>query len=288
MKSDFFVLEGEKIRCVLCPNKCLLDEGGFGACKVRMRKDGKIVNYYDGIISATNLDPIEKKPLYRFMPGSKIFSIGFFGCTLNCKFCQNHTISQINSEASANILKNKKYSPEEIVNYLIKNNLPSIAFTYSEPTLYFERVLEISKLCRKNGIKTVLVTNGYLNEEPAKILLEYIDAANIDLKSAKEEFYVKICSGRIEPVKKFIEIAFEKKVHIEITTLVIPQTNDKIEECVEITKFIANLSENIPFHISRYFPNYKFNISETPKETIYRWRDEAKKRLKFVYMGNMF
>ncbi|HOV14663.1 MAG TPA: radical SAM protein [Spirochaetota bacterium] len=234
-----------------------------------------------------HLDPIEKKPLYHFMPGSMIFSVGFFGCTLKCQFCQNHTISQIDKNMEEIINKNKKWTPQGMINYLKKNEYSSIAFTYSEPTLYYEWVLETARLCKENNIKTVLVTNGYLNPNPASKLLQYIDAANIDLKSAKESFYRKSCFGHIEPVKEFIKIAFEKGVHIEVTTLVITDTNSDIEECVEITEFLSSISKDIPYHISRYFPNYKFDLPPTDKNIIYQWIDEAKKRLNFVYGGNI-
>lgn len=288
MENDLFLKKGDKVQCLLCPNGCLLNEGQFGMCKVRKREEDKIINFYNGIISAAHLDPIEKKPLYHFMPKTMIYSIGFFGCTLKCQFCQNYSISQIDQIEKYYILQNKRHTPEDIVNYLIKNKLTSIAFTYSEPTLYYEWVLETAKLCKKNNIKTVLVTNGYLNEKPAEILLEYIDAANIDLKSAKDDFYKKICSGKINPVKRFIEIAFRMGVHIEVTTLVIRDTNDDISECIEISDFLSKLSKDIPYHISRYFPNYNFNLPPTDTTIIYKWIEEAKKRLNFVYGGNLF
>jgi pyruvate formate lyase activating enzyme len=271
------------MQCTLCPNYCLLSNGKFGLCGIRKNENNSIINPFSGIISSSSIDPIEKKPLYHFMPGTNIYSVGFWGCTLHCQFCQNYSISQFQPQSN-----NKKITPKEIVNYLIKNDYKSIAFTYSEPTLYFEWVLETAKLCKKNNIKTVLVTNGYLNQKPAEILLEYIDAANIDLKSSKDEFYKKICNGKIEPVKKFIELTYKKSIHIEITTLVITNTNNDIEECNEITDFISSLSPDIPFHISRYRPEYQFNEPPTDEKIITKWILEAKKKLNYVYGGNIF
>ena len=216
------------------------------------------------------------------MPGSNIFSIGFFGCTLKCQFCQNYSISQYHPDKN-----NEKFSPHDMIYLLKEKNIKSIAFTYSEPLLYHEWVLETSILCRKNNIRTILVTNGFINREPAEDILEYIDAANIDLKSSRDEFYKKICAGRVEPVKDFIKTAYRKKVHIEITTLVITDTNDSVEEFNEITDFISSISEDIPFHISRYHPAYEFNKEATPVRTLEKLIDISKKKLNYVYGGNM-
>lgn len=224
----------------------------------------------------------EKKPLYHFYPGSNIFSIGFFGCTLKCQFCQNYSISQqIPLDGTA------KIKPEDIIKFLKQEKITSIAFTYSEPTLYYEWILETSKLCRKNNIKTVLVTNGYLNQEPAERLLQYIDAANIDLKSAFNDFYKTLCKGKLDPVKKFIEIAVKLKVHVEVTTLVITGENDKIEENNKIIDFLSSLSADIPYHISRYHPAYHFNAPPTQEKTIGEWIENSKKKLNYIYGGNV-
>lgn len=272
---------GNKIQCDLCPNSCKPDNLKFGACNIRENINSKIINPYEGIISSSSLDPIEKKPLYHFLPGTKIYSVGFFGCTFKCQFCQNYAISQSIPRT------NQAITPEEFVDFLIKNNYKSIAFTYSEPLLYYEWVYKTSKLCKEYGVKTVLVTNGYINPEPAKELLNFIDAANIDFKSSKDEFYIEMCSGRLEPVKDFIKIAFDKNVHIEITTLVITDLNDHIEECFEISEFISLLSKDIPYHISKYHPAYKLNKRPTSESTIMEWTMEASRRLNYVYAGNV-
>ena len=273
LKKDSFMnnatlykkLENGKIQCLLCPNYCPLNENQFGLCGTRLRVKEEVINQFSGIISSSGMDPIEKKPLYHFYPSSAIFSVGFYGCTLKCQFCQNYSISQYHPGKNEH-----KISPEDMIDLLKEKNLKSIAFTYSEPTLYFEWVLETAILCRKNNIKTVLVTNGYLNPEPAEILLEYIDAANIDLKAWSEEFYKKICGGKLEPVKEFIKIAYKKKVHIELTTLVITDTNDDEKEFDLLTDFISSISKDIPFHISRYHPEYKFAKPATPAE---QWKN---------------
>ncbi len=284
MNIELYTKENDKIKCLLCPNNCKLLEGQIGACGIRRAENNKITNPYLGVISSTNLDPIEKKPLYHFHPGTQIYSIGFFGCTLKCQFCQNWQISQESPSAFDNI---KKIMPKDFVSFLKKNNLTQIAYTYSEPLLYYEWVLEVAKLCRETGIKNILVTNGYLNQAPAKELLKFIDAANIDLKGADDQFYKKDCSGKIEPVQNFIKIAYDLNVHIELTTLVITDTNDSIEDCKKIVEFILSISKNIPFHISRYHPAYKFSKRATDEATIKEWVGYARKYLNFVYAGNV-
>lgn len=272
----------EKLQCMLCPNYCVLSKNQFGKCETRMSTGDKIENRYNGVISSSAVDPIEKKPLYHFRPGSSIFSVGFFGCTLKCQFCQNYTISQYHP------IKNmERITPSDMVSFLKENSFDQIAFTYSEPTLYFEWVIETAILCRKNGIKSVLVTNGYLNRDPAKELLKHIDAANIDFKSFYDEFYGKVCSGKVEPVKEFIKIAYQEKVHVEVTTLVITDENDSEEEMEKISDFISSISKDIPFHVSRYHPSYKFKNPSTDPAIIDRLISLARKRLFFVYGGNI-
>lgn len=282
MSNLLYKKNKDKVQCLLCPNLCMLNDGQYGLCKTRKRENDEVINPYSGIISSSGVDPMEKKPLYHFMPGSAIFSVGFYGCTLKCQFCQNYSISQYHPDNT-----HEKVSPKDIVYLLKEKNLKSIAFTYSEPLLYHEWVMETSILCRKNNIKTVLVTNGFINQEPAEEILKFIDAANIDLKSGRDEFYKKICSGRLEPVKKFIGIAYKMKVHIELTTLVITDTNDSIEEFNDITNFISSISEDIPFHISRYHPDYNFNKEATPINTLNKLIEHSKKKLNYVYGGNM-
>lgn len=284
MDIKLYKKENDKIKCLLCPNNCKLSENQIGVCGVRRRENDKIINPYLGIISSSSIDPIEKKPLYHFYPGSTIYSIGFFGCTLKCKFCQNWQISQ---KLPSDIDSIKRIKPEDFVLFLKRNNLYQVAYTYSEPLLYYEWLLEVVRLCKENGIKNVLVTNGYLNKEPAIELLKFIDAANIDLKGSDNEFYKKNCAGKIDPVKDFIKIAFDSRVHIEMTTLVITDTNDTIQDCKQIVDFIKSISKNIPFHISKYHPAFQFLKRATPESTIKEWVEYARKHLNFVYAGNV-
>ncbi|MBN2546802.1 MAG: AmmeMemoRadiSam system radical SAM enzyme [Spirochaetes bacterium] len=276
------VIDDKKVQCLLCPNNCKLSENQFGLCDTRSCEKKEVVNKYSGIISSSGTDPIEKKPLYHFRPGSIIFSVGFFGCTLKCQFCQNYSISQFHPS-----FNHEKISPKDMVCFLKEKKYDQIAFTYSEPTLYYEWVLETSILCRKNNIKTVLVTNGYLNKEPAKQLLGFIDAANIDLKSFSNDFYKKNCRGKLEPVLEFIKIACDKAVHIEITTLIITDTNDSEEEMIKINDFISSVSKDIPFHISKYHPSYNFNKPATDLNKLRKLIEISKNKLNYVYGGNI-
>jgi len=271
------------LECNICPNRCKLKENQTGKCKSRKVVDENIVDIYSGIITSTNIDPIEKKPLYHFYPGSRIFSIGFYGCTMSCKFCQNYSISQITSPLDISAKK----SPSKILQLLKQNDFNMVAATYSEPLLHFEWLLDFFKLCKSENIKTVLVTNGYINIENARKLFPYIDAMNVDLKSSKNDFYNKICGANISPIKEFIIEGYKEKIHTEITTLVITDTNESVEECNEVTDFIQLISKDIPFHISRYFPTYKMVNPTTPIKTIEEWVSIAKKKLNYVYGGNI-
>ena len=269
--------------CTLCPKSCRIQEGAVGDCGVRANRDNSLFLPYYGIPSALNIDPIEKKPLYHFSPGARIFSIGFFGCNLHCPFCQNYSISQKPfRDASGSVL-----FPEDLIQTVVDKKLHHLAFTYSEPLVHFEYLLEASKLAKKSGIKTVLVTNGYINIKPAKELLPYIDALNIDLKSFSSSFYRGEIDGSLEPVLDFIKISSEIS-HIEVTTLVITGKNDSMKEIREISSFIESIDKNIPFHLSAYYPVYKYSLPPTPESTIEKAVAEARKHLNYVYPGNTY
>jgi pyruvate formate lyase activating enzyme len=271
-----------KLECRLCPHNCNIVEGSSGICSVRKNTNMNLDLPYKGIISAINIDPIEKKPLYHFLPGSEILSVGFYGCNFHCGFCQNYQISQIFNEK-----KDKKYlSPRDLIQIVQEKELSSIAYTYSEPVIHFEYIMECAKLAHKFGIKNVLVTNGFLNPEPARELLSNMDAVNIDLKAFTQSFYNKL-GGKIEPVKYFIKLAAEL-THLEVTTLIIPQENDSYEELMDIAKFLYLIDPNIPLHISSYYPVYKYKISKTPKDTILKLVEKASSILNYVYPGNIF
>ncbi len=274
--------QSTKLECTLCPHNCKIALGKSGICFVRTNNKMHLGLPFKGILSAVNIDPIEKKPLNRFLPGSKILSIGFYGCNFHCQFCQNYTISQ-GTELSD---KNNYFSPLEIIEMAKKKGLKSIAYTYSEPVIHFEYIMECAQLARKNGINNVLITNGFLNPEPAKELLSLMDGVNVDLKAFTQSFYNKV-GGKIEPVKDFIKLAAEL-THLEITTLIIPGENDSDKEILDIANFIASLNPDIPLHISAYYPVYKSAIPGTSKETILRLTKLASEVLNYIYPGNIY
>ncbi|WAM32027.1 AmmeMemoRadiSam system radical SAM enzyme [Caldicellulosiruptor naganoensis] len=273
-------LENKKVKCKLCPHGCVILPGNTGFCRARKNVDGKLYSLNYGYISSIAFDPIEKKPLYHFYPGSSILSIGTFGCSFRCLHCQNYEISQL----TPNVFE---VDTERLIELAKKDkDCIGIAFTYNEPTIWFEYVLDVAKKFKEEGFKTVLVTNGYLNKEPLLELLEVIDAANIDLKAFSDEFYKKVCSGDLESVKRFIEIC-SKKIHIEITTLIIPTLNDSEDEIENLAKWLSSIDDRIPLHLTRYFPRYKMNLPPTPKETLFKLREIAKRYLMYVYLGNI-
>lgn len=254
----------------------------YGLCSVRKNQDGvlKTINY--GEVTSIALDPIEKKPLYHFKPGKNVLSVGSFGCNFKCSFCQNHIISQ-------NIVESRFLPPDELVQLAngSDNNI-GIAFTYNEPTIWYEYVYDTAKLLKNKypHLKTVLVSNGYISLDPLKDILPFIDAINIDLKFFDQENYKKITSGDLNEVIKTIEIAY-KSCHIEITTLLIDNLNDSPDEVERIASFIAGLDRNIPLHLSRYYPSFKMNRPPTDIKKIIENKDAAKKHLNYVYIGNI-
>ena len=225
------------------------------------------------------MDPIEKKPLYHFYPGSTIFSVGFFGCNFHCPFCQNYTISQ-------RVEKRKQISPESLVEMACESGSFGIAYTYSEPLIHFEYVQKAAELAHSRGLKNVLVSNGHLNPEPAKELLSIVDAANIDLKSFNPDFYRKELGGNFDSVLEFLSIA-SKKTSLEVTTLVIPGKNDSDQEINQIAQFVSSLDSQIPLHLSCYYPTYKYSVGATPTERIVDLTGIAGEILEYVYPGNV-
>lgn len=281
-KLRFYKEDGNYIKCYLCPHNCSLSEGKFGACKLRTVKNNIpiVINY--GEVTSANVDPIEKKPLYHFKPGRDILSVGTFGCNMSCSFCQNYEISQ-NKPSSEFIDIDKLISL--IIN--IPNNV-GIAFTYNEPFMWYEYVYDVAKKIKEydKSISIILVTNGFVNKEPLEKILPFIDAMNIDLKGFTQKYYNEICGATIEPVLETIKIA-TKYTHVEITTLMVSDENDSVEEIVGISKFLSSIDKNIPLHLSRYFPNYKMKNQPTLVENIMKAKEEAKKYLNYVYVGNI-
>jgi len=274
--------ESKDITCQLCPHYCLIPVGAAGRCGVRTNIDGVLIASSYGKITSIALDPIEKKPLYEFYPGSKIVSIGSIGCNLHCPFCQNHTISMEYKNIKTDMLTPQ--SILEIAKQYIPDNNIGVAYTYNEPLIGFEFILDCFKLIRKAGLKNILVTNGYINKAPLEELLTCVDAMNIDIKGNTKRTY-DIVGGTPEHVKSTIE-ASSRVCHVEVTTLVIPGENE--DEIEGIAKWLAEIDSKIPYHLSGFFPRYKYkDQNPTPIETMYKLYDVAKKYLSNVYLGNM-
>lgn len=279
-------LENVKIRCELCPWFCELQSGQTGICKVRTNQNGTLITHVFDKVAAFGIDPIEKKPLYHFYPGKNILSIGEVGCNLHCKFCQNHRISQCKASDYRNF---ESATSEQIVDEALKthNNI-GVAYTYNEPFTFYEFMLETAKLVHKNNLKNVVVSNGYINPKPLLHLLPHIDAFNIDLKAFTEDFYRKYTKGKLSPVLEVLKIISASNAHLEITSLIIPGLNDDEKQFLEMINWIVTeLGDEIPLHLSRYFPQHEIEIPPTPVSTLETLYDIAKKQLHFVYLGNL-
>lgn len=277
----------DRVECLLCPRKCKLKEGQRGFCYVRRNVNNEIILETYGYNTGLAIDPIEKKPLYHFLPNSKVLSFGTLGCNMGCLFCQNHHITKVKGD----IKKCQKVSPSQIVEIALQYGCQSVAFTYNEPVIFFEYALDCAKLCQKAGIKTVAVTSGYINPEPRREFFKYIDATNIDLKGFSEKFYSKNCLAHLEPVLDTIKyVANETNCHLELTTLLIEgeNTDEKMleEECDWIVK---NVGCDVPLNFSRFFPKYKFlDYPITSIETMKKAQEIAKNAgIIYVHLGNV-
>ena len=284
--ADFYSKEEDNVRCLLCPHNCLIPNNKPGICKVRHNINGVLYTDVYGKIAALHSDPIEKKPLYHFYPGRKILSVGTIGCNFHCSFCQNYQLSQCKPSDSKG---EYNLSPHELVDWAqsIPGNL-GIAYTYNEPTVFFEMVRDTAVLARKTGLKNVMVTNGYINPDPLQKLLEVIDAFNIDLKAFDDSFYRKHTGGHLEPVLRSIKMVYQAGRHLEITFLVIPTLNDSTETFSEMVGWIAEeLSPDTPLHISRYFPAWKSKLPPTSTQLIHNFAEIASQKLNYVFIGNI-
>lgn len=278
--SYFTVLDNEKVGCELCPHHCLLMDGKRGLCLTRQNIGGKLVslNYCRPVSS--HIDPIEKKPLYHFYPGSEIYSCGPNGCTFKCVFCQNCDIAQ-------SIVPTTEITVEAFANAIIDSGTIGVAYTYSEPYIWFETIMDVGKIVKDHGLKNVMVTNGFMEPKPLADLVTIVDAMNIDIKSVRHGFYQKLCKAELDPVLRTCEMA-KKRCHIEITNLVITGENDTEEDFRKLTDFIAvNLGRDTPLHFSRYFPRHKATYPATSESTLFRAWEIARERLDFVYLGNI-
>ena len=272
--------EGDNsVSCLLCPHECSIKDGKVGICSVRKNESGVLIPLTYGRPSSIQLDPIEKKPLYHFLPGSKILSIGTSGCNFSCGFCQNWSL--VKSDIPHSFLP-----PEDLPTLAQKHSSIGIAYTYNEPLIWYEYILDAGKAVKEAGLRNVLVTNGFINPEPLDQILPLIDAINIDLKSIDPSFYKKICKGELEPVKETIRRSHDSCL-IEVTNLIIPNENDSEDQIKRLVEFIAGIDQNIPLHFSRYFPHRGFSSPPTSPDKLLRAYEIAKTMIHYVYLGNM-
>lgn len=300
----FQKIEENKVKCLACSWYCTIAPGNVGVCATRLNKNGILYSLVYGKAIGLHLDPVEKKPLYHFLPGSKILSFGTVGCNFDCMFCQNWEMSQTNkmsqlNNVTMNNLEEKliklidemsiTINPEEIVKMAEKENADGIAYTYNEPAIFAEFTLDTAKIAHKKGLKNIYVSNGFESTETFDYLKDYIDAINIDLKSFKASFYQQICKSKIEPVLENVKRFFATDIETEITTLIIPGQNDSKEELTAIANFLVSISKDIPWHISAFYPAYKMNdIPPTPYKTLVKTYEIGKKAgLNYIYVGNV-
>lgn len=303
----FTKLPNQNVRCLACSWYCPIAPGRMGVCGTRLNKRGTLYSLVYGHAIGLHLDPVEKKPLHHFLPGSKLLSLGTVGCNFGCLFCQNWEMSQINKAQSlglrAQISKpeaqslliglidkmSTTISPKRMVEMAIEEGADGIAYTYNEPAIFVEYAHDIAQLAKKKGLVNVYVSNGFESKEAFEYVSPYLDAINIDLKSFRSEFYLKICKGKLEPVKENIKRFFGAGIETEVTTLVIPGHNDSQEELSEIANFLVNISPDIPWHVSAFYPAYRMlDTPPTPHETLVRAYEIGQKAgLKYVYAGNV-
>lgn len=276
-------VEDNKVRCLLCPHQCAIAEDRTGICRVRRNRAGILYAETYGRCASFALDPIEKKPLYHFYPGSHILSIGTRGCNLKCRFCQNYLLAH--GEPQTDYV-----TPQDLV-AMVKEKVAEsigIAYTYNEPLIWFEYLLETATYAKKQGLKNVIVSNGFINEKPLEELLPVIDAFNIDLKAFTEDFYQRLTGGELEPVKNTIVKAAKSGCHVEVTMLLVTGENDSREEVAALACWLAEeVGKDTPLHLSRYFPNYKMTAPPTPLETMEQAHETARQELHYVYLGNV-
>ena len=286
-KAQFWKnIDNETVQCLLCAHSCKIKNNNTGICGVRKNESGELYTLIYGSCSSISPDPIEKKPLYHFYPGTNVLSFGTIGCNFKCSYCQNYEISTANPES--NYLQ--EYPPEEAIKMAKRYNCKGIAWTYNEPTIWYEYTLDSAILAKKSGLYTVYVTNGYINEEPLKEIAPYLDAMNIDIKAFNDGFYKELCNGKLEPVLNTCKLAKDLGIHLEVTYLVIPTYNDSTNEVKKFCNWVVeNLGKNTPIHFSRFHPDYKMtNIPATPLKTLLKIYDIAKDcGILYPYVGNV-
>lgn len=288
-EADFQRREGDRIRCLLCPHRCLLKEGQTGICNVRRVENGRLHTLAYGMAAALHVDPIEKKPLFHFLPGSLSLSVGTVGCNLHCLFCQNWTLSLMSDNLDKHAAT-QYISPESIVASALKHHCRSIAFTYSEPTIFYEYARDIAVQSANRGLSNIFVTNGYIESEPLLALKGVLHAANVDLKTFRDHTYREIMGGTLSPVLENVKrMKHDLKLWLEVTTLVIPTINDSEAELKDIATFIKQeLGADVPWHVSRFHPDYQMtHLPPTPVATLQRAREIGMEMgLHYVYTGN--
>ena len=272
-------LDEAKVQCHLCPHECMIAPGRAGFCSVRVNRGGRLIAATYGRVAAAHIDPIEKKPLYHFYPGSHILSVGSVGCTLRCDFCQN--IELVLGERPSSYM-----SPRQLASNAGRYGSIGIAYTYNEPMMWLEYIMDTGKYVREAGLKNVLVTNGYINPAPLEELLTVTDAMNIDLKSMDDSFYHSVCKGTLEPVLRTIERA-SRACHVEVTNLIVTNHNDLPETVSKLVDFMSSVDPNIPVHFSRYFPHHKMTDPPTPPAVLREAYRIASEKLRYVYVGNV-
>lgn len=282
------LLSGQKLSCFLCHHLCQIAEGKFGICGVRQNREGRLYTHVYGEVIAAHVDPIEKKPLYHFLPGTTSFSIATIGCNFRCPFCQNWQISQA-SKRKDEETRGHKLSPEEVVGLARSYGCRSISYTYTEPTIFFEYAYDCAKLAKEEGLANIFVTNGFMTGEALEAIDPYLDACNVDLKSFREDFYKKVCQAKLQPVLDSIRLMKKLGIWVEVTTLVVPGQNDGEAELRSIARFIAETDPSIPWHISRFHPDYQYtDTTATPLETLRQARSLGKEEgLHYIYIGNV-
>ncbi|MBN2199641.1 MAG: AmmeMemoRadiSam system radical SAM enzyme [Candidatus Aminicenantes bacterium] len=274
--------------CSLCSHRCRIRRGEFGVCGVRKNLEGRLVTYAYGEVVAVHADPIEKKPLYHFLPGTRSLSIATAGCNFRCPFCQNWQISQLR-RADGRVEGSRPLPPEDVVRLAEDGGCRSVSYTYTEPTIFYEYAADCGRLAKRAGLANVFVTNGYMTAEALESAKPWLDACNVDLKAFRDDTYKRICGARLEPVLESIRLMARLKIWLEVTTLVVPGLNDGSDELRDIARFIAGVGADIPWHISRYHPDYKYDEAPpTPLETLRKAADiGAEEGLRFVYIGNV-
>jgi len=282
-------LDEKLVQCNLCAHRCLIREGSRGICRVRENRDGKLYTLVYGNLISRNVDPIEKKPLYHFFPGSRAYSIATPGCNFRCAWCQNWQISQMPKVME--MPEGRRVMPEEVVEQALRRNCKSIAYTYSEPTIFFEYSYDTAKIARESGLKNLYVTNGFMTPEMLEMMAPYLDAANVDMKAFRDEPYRKLMGGKLEPVLESCRLMKKMGIWLEITTLIVPDVNDDPKELEELATFIyEDLGADTPWHLSRFFPHYKMKDRAPTEESLLYQTKEMGQRigLNYIYIGNVY